>query len=51
MKEVRDKLEAELRDLDRELTIDLPREIKIAGTVRGTVGAGVKILYTIVRYA
>ena len=24
---------------------------KIAGTVRGTVGAGVKILYTIVRYA
>ena len=30
MKEVRDKLETELRDLERELTIDLPREIKIA---------------------
>lgn len=30
MKEVRDKLEGELRSLDRELTIDLPREIKIA---------------------
>ena len=30
MKAVRDKLEGELRDLERELTIDLPREIKIA---------------------
>jgi transcription elongation factor GreA len=30
MKEVRDKLEAELKDLERELTIDLPREIKVA---------------------
>ncbi len=30
MKAVRDKLEAELHALERELTIDLPREIKIA---------------------
>jgi transcription elongation factor GreA len=30
MKEVRAKLEAELRDLERELTVDLPREIKVA---------------------
>jgi transcription elongation factor GreA len=30
MKAVREKLEGELRDLERELTIDLPREIKIA---------------------
>jgi transcription elongation factor GreA len=30
MKEVRDKLEVELRALERELTIDLPREIKTA---------------------
>ena len=30
MKAVRDKLAGELRDLERELTVDLPREIKIA---------------------
>jgi transcription elongation factor GreA len=30
MKEVREKLEAELHDLERELNIDLPREIKVA---------------------
>jgi transcription elongation factor GreA len=30
MKAVRDKLEVELHALERELTIDLPREIKIA---------------------
>jgi transcription elongation factor GreA len=30
MKAVREKLEGELRDLERELTIELPREIKIA---------------------
>ncbi len=30
MKAVRDKLEGELHALERELTIDLPREIKIA---------------------
>lgn len=30
MKEVRAKLEAELHALDRELTVDLPREIKTA---------------------
>ncbi len=30
MKEVRDKLEGELHALERELTIDLPREIKVA---------------------
>jgi transcription elongation factor GreA len=30
MKEVRDKLESELHALERELTIDLPREIKVA---------------------
>ena len=30
MKAVRDKLEAELHALERELTIDLPREIKTA---------------------
>ena len=30
MKEVRDKLEGELHALERELTIELPREIKIA---------------------
>src|SRR5262245_16360426 len=30
MKAIRDKLEGELRDLERELTIDLPREIKTA---------------------
>jgi transcription elongation factor GreA len=30
MKAIRDKLEEELRDLERELTIELPREIKVA---------------------
>ena len=30
MKEVRDKLETELKALERELTVDLPREIKTA---------------------
>ena len=30
MKAVRAKLEAELHDLERELTVDLPREIKVA---------------------
>ena len=30
MKEVRAKLEGELHDLERELNVDLPREIKIA---------------------
>ena len=30
MKEVREKLEQELHALERELTVDLPREIKIA---------------------
>ncbi len=30
MKAVRDKLEGELHALERELTIDLPREIKVA---------------------
>jgi len=30
MKEVRDKLEGELHALERELNIDLPREIKVA---------------------
>ena len=30
MKAVRDKLEGELHALDRELTVDLPREIKVA---------------------
>lgn len=30
MKEVRDKLEQELKALERELTVDLPREIKVA---------------------
>ena len=30
MKEVREKLEQELRALERELTVDLPREIKVA---------------------
>jgi transcription elongation factor GreA len=30
MKEVRDKLEVELKALERELTVDLPREIKTA---------------------
>ena len=30
MKEIRDKLESELKALERELTVDLPREIKTA---------------------
>ncbi len=30
MKEVREKLESELHALERELTVDLPREIKVA---------------------
>jgi transcription elongation factor GreA len=30
MKEIRDKLEGELKALERELTVDLPREIKTA---------------------
>ena len=30
MKEIRDKLEQELKALERELTVDLPREIKVA---------------------
>jgi len=30
VKEIRDKLEQELKALERELTVDLPREIKVA---------------------